>query len=362
MDSVAHVRRPSYLIRCVRAQLRPLDIRLETVEQVLSRYNLRLLHCPRNVSVGQRSRNVVLCTSQGKMVLKCYRKNWRGTSVTYSHSIVAHLSQVGVPATRLVRTHTGATSVRLDDFQYALFEFVPGINYTTRFLSPACREELLAIAGKTLAQFHERLEGFVPEGHHHLGFRSYHHDRHRDTAWHSKTVKELRDRTRQERNLTDQRFADRLVHESDRLIDEYCLLNETLTNASLPRRIIHGDYGLHNILFDQHSNATLTDFELSRIEWRLSEFVLLISRMRRDGLRRLLAAYQQQSPWTAEEREMLPQVWRFRKLRGVIQAWKSFFEPGATHKLRFACQQLRQVNWAYEHRDHLWDLLDGTGT
>ena len=76
MDSVARVRRPTYLVRCVRAQLRPLDISLDVVEQVLSRYGLRLLQVPRNVSVGQRSRNVVLCTSHGKMVLKRYRKSW----------------------------------------------------------------------------------------------------------------------------------------------------------------------------------------------------------------------------------------------------------------------------------------------
>ena len=89
---------------------------------------------------GKRSRNVVLCTSHGKMVLKRYRKSWRGATVTYGHSIVTHLSRVGVPVTRLVRSPTGATSVRLDDHQYALFEYVPGVNYTTRFLSPACRE------------------------------------------------------------------------------------------------------------------------------------------------------------------------------------------------------------------------------
>ena len=251
--------------------------------------------------------------------------------------------------------------MRLDDHQYALFEYVPGVNYTTRFLFPACREKLLVIAGRSLAQLHERLSGFMPEGQHHLGFRSYHHDRHRDAAWHSETVKELRERTRQQENLTDQEFADRLIHESHRLVDEYCRLNETLMSASLPRRIIHGDYGLHNILFDQHSRATIADFELSRIEWRLNEFVLLISRMRWDRLRPLLAAYLQESPWTAEERELLPLVWRFRLLRGVVQAWKSSFEPGAAHKLRSACQYMRQVNWPHEYQEHLSDLLDGAG-
>ncbi|MEN8198403.1 MAG: phosphotransferase, partial [Pseudomonadota bacterium] len=53
-------------------------------------------------------------------------------------------------------------------------------------------------------------------------------------------------------------------------------LEEALGDAQLPRLVIHGDFGIHNMLFHDNESATLLDFELARLEWRLSDLVLVL--------------------------------------------------------------------------------------
>jgi Ser/Thr protein kinase RdoA (MazF antagonist) len=142
------------------------------------------------------------------------------------------------------------------------------------------------------------------------------------------------------------------------VLEELCQLDERLAGARLPRLVIHGDYGLHNILFQPDGTVIPTDFELARLEWRLSDLVLLIPRFRDDGLRCFMAAYQAEFPLSSDEWHFLPDVWKFRKLQGAVQAWSTYFESGgASHKLLSARKNIDQANWALDNRDRLIDLM-----
>ncbi len=132
--------------------------------------------------------------------------------------------------------------------------------------------------------------------------------------------------------------------------------------------IIHGDYGLHNLIF--HPNQTTpVDFELSRLEWRLSELVSCLSKLRySDGshdfesIHAFLGAYLARYPIEEAEWQLLPQAWRYYRLSGTLNYWNSFFETmGPTRKLHKALDALQQADWALQHADEILSLKNEGG-
>ena len=361
---VVHLPRPSRLSEYVNSRLRPLDIEFEVVGEILSQYGLDLTAPPRNLPFSRRSRNVVVDTSAGKKVLKLYRPQWQAGTVRYGHSILARLARLDSPAPRLVARPDGETFIRQADGYYALFDMVRGANYASNFLLRAHRLKLMAVAGQTLARLHRQLEGFVPEGEHHMGFRSYTAGRGRDMAWHMKKVNELKERSRSLTGPEEKLHAGWLIQNSSYILEELARLDETLSGARLPRLVIHGDYGLHNLLFRRDGTATPLDFELARLEWRLSDLVSCLSRVRYargaydfESIQWFLEGYQAAYPLSAEEWRYLPQVWRFYKLQAAVQYWNSYFETGGpTRKLASAQDAMGQADWARRHPELLLEF------
>jgi Ser/Thr protein kinase RdoA (MazF antagonist) len=220
------------------------------------------------------------------------------------------------------------------------------------------------IAGKALARLHHALDGFLPEGSHHLGFVSHTEGWRRDLAWHSAKVDEMKERS-QGLNSEDKVHADWLVQNCSRVLDELGQLDETLRQSALPRLIIHGDYGLHNVVFDRRRDTvTPLDFESSRLEWRLSDLVSALSRLRYGGgvynfesIRSFLEGYQSEVPIGDDEWQYLPLVWRFHKLRASLIYWNSYFETGGpARKLISARDAVRQAEWVVQNHDTLLRL------
>ena len=148
------------------------------------------------------------------------------------------------------------------------------------------------------------------------------------------------------------------------MLDELGQLDETLRNSALTRLIIHGDYGLHNIVFHRSGIVTPIDFESSRLEWRLSDLVSALSRLRyRNGvynfesIRSFLTGYRSVYAIGEEEWQFLPLVWRFHKLRASLIYWNSYFETGGpARKLISARDAVGQADWAMKNPDMLLRL------
>ncbi len=356
-----HAPRPARVAAFIGSRLRPLDIDPDVIGPVLSRYRLELARPPQNLPIGRRGRNVALTTTAGQQVLKLYRPQWQTETIVYEHSILNRLAGLNFPAPRLVATPQGETFVGEGGRNYALFHFMAGTNYTSTYLLRAHRLRLTAMAGQTLARFHWQLQGFVPEGQHHLGFTSYTGARRRDLAWHIEKVSELKERSRGLGEL-EKTHADWLVRHSGALLEELARLDERLSAASLPRLIIHGDYGLHNLLFQQR--AAPLDFELTCLEWRLTDLVSCLARFRFVGdaydvesMRCFMEAYQAEYPLSADEWQWLPQVWRFYRLQAAVQYWNSYFETiGPVRKLISARDSVSQAEWALNHQARLLAL------
>ena len=360
---VPHLPRPSRLSEFVKSRVRSLDIEMETVQTVVDRFGLKLLESPSNLPLSRRTRNLMLHTSAGRKVIKRYRARLEVPTVEYSHSILERLTELNFPGPRLTTAPTGESFVSLDSGNYALFDFVDGTNYSLSFVPPAYRHKLMKVAGQTMGRLHSALAGFLPDGWHHLGFVSYTDDWRRNMAWHAAKVEEMKEKSQSLRDEDDKRHALWLVQNCKYILDELSRVDETLRLAEPTRLIIHGDYGLHNIVFDRDV-VTPIDFESSRLEWRLSDLVSALSRLRYgdgsynfDSIRNFIQGYQEAYPIGAEEWRLLPLVWRFHKLRASLIYWNSYFETGGpARKLISARDAVGQADWAMNNPETLLRL------
>ena len=360
---IPNIPRPSRFSEFIKSRSRSLDIELETVQTVVERFGLKLTEPPKNLPLSRRTRNLQLNTSAGRRVIKRYRPRLDVATITYSHSILERLSELHFPAVRVTATPDGESFVSLDSGNYALFEFVDGTNYSSSFVPPSYRHKLMNIAGQTLGRLHNALAGFMPDGWHHLGFVSYTGDWRRNMAWHSAKVDEMKEKSRALTNEEDKKHADWLVQNCTYILNELAQVDETLRGSGLTRLIIHGDYGLHNIVF-QRNTVTPIDFESSRLEWRLSDLVSALSRLRYsngvynyESIRNFLEGYQAAFPISPEEWRFLPLVWRFHKLRASLIYWNSYFETGGpARKLISARDAVGQADWAIKNPDKLLRL------
>jgi Ser/Thr protein kinase RdoA (MazF antagonist) len=357
---VLHFPRPSRLSEFVKSRMRSLDIEKETVQQVLDQFGLEITKPPSNLPLSRRTRNLMLKTTTGKKVIKRYRARHEVPTILYSHSILERLAKLNFPAPRLSATPAGETFISLESGIYAIFDFVEGNNYSLSFVPPVFRRQLMFTAGQTLGRLHHALADFMPDGCHHLGFETYTGSWRRDLAWHTTKVSEMKERSRTLQNEADKQHANWLVQNCNYILEELGKLDEKLNQSALTRVVIHGDYGLHNIVFDAKNDiVTPIDFESSRLEWRLSDLVSASSRLRyRNGaynfesIRKLLEGYQSEYPIDAEEWHSLPFVWRFHKLRASLIYWNSYFETGGpVRKLISARDAVSQADWVMKNPD-----------
>jgi Ser/Thr protein kinase RdoA (MazF antagonist) len=138
-------------------------------------------------------------------------------------------------------------------------------------------------------------------------------------------------------------------------------LDETLRNVVLPRIVIHGDYGLHNLIYRNLDDAIPVDYELSRLEWRMSDLVSVIGKFRyKDGsydfesITQFMHAYQSEYSISDSEWTIFPLVWKYYKLMKAVQYWKSYFETnGPARKLRSSRHEIERASWALDNPERV---------
>jgi len=356
--------RPRRLSDHINSRIRSLDINRVTVDKILSQSRLRLVAKPQNLPNTRRNTNLIIDTDKGKMVLKKYRPDWKPSTIEFEHSILQKLKDENFPAPRLVMFPDGNTWLNFDGQNFCLFEFIDGRNYSSSFLFRAHRVRMMATSGRTLASLHKQLAGFQPQGQHHLGFKSFHENRLRDVEWHGRKIEELSNLSSKIREPEDKEHARWLIEKGNDLFEDMRELNQILQSDLLPRIIIHGDYGLHNLIYTDLDHAIPVDYELARIEWRLSDLVSVISKFRyKDGrydfesITRFLHSYQEAYPIDDTEWQKFPLVWKYYKLMKGVQYWISYFETsGPVRKLLSSKSEIVHSNWALENPARLTEF------
>ena len=354
--------RPKRVARAISAYFSPAAVDVDQVTRILVHYGLETTGAPKSVATGRRNVNLVLSTTGGRKVLRQYRAGWPLPTIANEHSILYRLAELDFPAPRLVSTTTGQTWVSTAEGNFALFDYIDGANITGRYLSSSRLRRLRTTSGRILAQLHHSLDGFLPEGNHHLGFNSYDQARRRDLAWYTETIPRLKAQSAALADGPQTDDARWLAQNADELLDRISGLRQELAGFDLPRLVIHGDFGLHNMLFRNNDTATLLDFELARLEWRLSEIVMVVGRAGLANSGPFLSAYHDSYPLSDDEWFCLPQVWQLRNLEGAVQNWNTYFEHGIQKNLASARRRIARADFAVAHEVDLRQLRNKVET
>ncbi len=354
MNNFMYVPRPRRLTETLHSMLRSPDIDTGTIESVLAHYEFELAGKPRNLPNTRRNLNLVVDTTAGKAIFKLYRADWRSSTIQFEHAVLQKLRELQFPAPLPLQTRGNQTYVTHQGRHYALFGFLGGRNFSSGFLIRSQRLRLMELAGQRLAALHKTLSGFQPPAEHHLGFTSYTGNRKHDREWHRQKLAVLKAGSATLPDEEQRGLSSWLVDHADWIVQKMDSLDESLEKEGLPRAVIHGDYGLHNLLISRDGTVIPVDFELARLEWRLSDLVSCLSRVRlkdktydQQSIRRFLLGYQSEYPLLPKEMQAFPRVWQFYKLKSAIQYWSSFFETqGPTRKLYSAKDAVKQADWA----------------
>ena len=324
-----------------RARLDRPSIDRDDCAAVLSHYDLRVSRGPRNIGHGWRNDIVTVRTTDGTKVLKRYPSRWNVAAIEHEHSILLWLEQVEFPAVRLARRPNGDTWTTLAGNVYVLFEFSRGRNVTGCIMASARRRSHLTVAGQTLARLHRAMERFVPGGAHHLS---------RDSAIDDRGIT-VRHRTALAR-LVDQPdppsgdagpILQALRAEAGRIQERLEQLDESLHAAPLSRHVIHGDFGLHNLLFRADGTAVVHDFELARVDYRLIDIAAVLSRGEIEPMQAFLEGYRSEAAISSHEWECLAEVWEMYRLCGAVQSWENYVRYGDPRRLRTASRRIDEA-------------------
>jgi Ser/Thr protein kinase RdoA (MazF antagonist) len=328
--------RPGTFRDYLRARSGPPAIPIDVVTEILSAAGLGRPRSVRNLVHGWRTSVVEVATGDGRFVVRRYPDRWSDSAIEHEQSILLELAQRRFPAPRLVGGGDGISLWVEDGARYSVQTFETGVTLAGFYLPRAATERLQRIIGGVLVEFHGVMAGFVPRGSHHLGVDPETGLRRRDLQWHLEAIDRLGERGEIFPTLIGTGGPPSL---RSRLID----LDQSIEEADLPRAIIHGDYGLHNIILRRSGEAVVHDFELSRPEIRLLDVAASLSRIRPEFRSHFLGGVRAADGMEPREMEMLPAVWEWYRIRGAVQSADAYTRLGGEHRRAAVAKRLAEA-------------------
>jgi Ser/Thr protein kinase RdoA (MazF antagonist) len=350
--------RPDRLYHQITFRRRPPKIDMGLLRDILADYGIAARGKIEVPGGPGRSDNVIVETAAGKKLLKRYKDTITPAAALHEHSILVHLAQVGFPSPRLARTTSGETLIQHDGKCYAMFDFIEGyFHYHNYFLLPAQAQRFIATSGRALGALHNVLADFSPAGDHPSGFKSRGEDRWRELSWFTDMLEECRQKLPQLQGADANLMRQMLAEHADRVEGSLRRLDATLAAAAPARLIIHGDYGPYNLLFRRGAPVVILDFELARLDWRLTDLSTALPSFARSRLgfsfqkmKCFLEGYRTSCPIDRTELSLLPSVWQFLTLRRVVVGWQRFCSTGSGRWLVEAQQKLELAGWLAENQ------------
>lgn len=355
--------RPDRLYQRLRYQQRPLPIDADILRAILAEYGLSITGRVAAAGVPGRSQCVICATSAGAVLLKRYKDTIEPAAALHEHSILQRLAQIGFPAPRLKITCRGETLIQHAGGYYALFDALDGyFHYHQHIFLPEQTRQFITMSGAALGALHDALRDFTAEGRNPNGFISRSGDRWRELRWFTERLAQCRQDLAQLPAGHARALGRMLATHASQVEEQLHQLDDMLAAAAPPRLIIHGDYGPYNLFFKRNAPIVILDFELARLDWRLTDLATALPSFAgsRFGfsfakMRRFLDGYQTYCPIDAAELRLLPDVWRFLTLRRVVVCWYRFCKTGGRQWLSEAQRRLDLAEWlvAISHKTFL---------
>ncbi len=242
------------------------------LKEILEQYDLGELVDLERDKRGTVNTSFAIQTVRGdkpaKYFLRMYKKGIREAEIQFEHSLIDHLVRAkSPPVARIFRTRQGKTYLRrFDGAFFAIFEFLPDEDRYT-WVSPHCSGEELANSAIVLAQFHNAVSGFKPEG-----------------QRNEPKIVELLPQIASNIATCPERskhtaFDACLLEHLDMLLRD---IDVTLAKLSepgaleLPQLIIHCDYHPGNLKFRGSQVTGLFDFDWSKVDARCFDVALAL--------------------------------------------------------------------------------------
>jgi Ser/Thr protein kinase RdoA (MazF antagonist) len=233
----------------------------EELAQVLSHYDIGVIHQAKPLSAGsRRAPKLVITSERGKFLLKRRPKGKDDLyHVAFSHAIQSRLSEMEFPLAPLVATcDEKNTILHLNNRIYELFEFVTGSRYDGS-------AEATADTGRQLANFHRYLTDFAEKS---PTLQSY-----GDGAWKplrgsfhdSSTVRTHLKTTGTEKAAGQDKKLQRTAEILMALYNASSIRVSELGFDSWPEQIVHGDWHPGNMLFSNSKLTAVLDFDSVKI-------------------------------------------------------------------------------------------------
>jgi len=358
--------RPRKLYMIVATPCRPLPIDESQVRGILTAYDLGPLRCCRRLAIGPtRSKNLVVEVGSGKKILKQYKTTMNIDGINYEHAVLKHLATNDFPAPRLVPNREGETCLEMEGKYYAIFDFIPGVSYVDYFIPFWRRRAFLTEAGRTLARYHQIMDGFVPAGRKLNGLTPDGERWWQGQDWYAAIFAEYEDlfKQRSDKSALDQFFLLRM----DGLTQSFVELDLALRDSwdSLPKVVVHGDYRPGNLFFDRGNLVAVLDFECVHLGPRSTEVISALWRftgqevgfLNYDRARIFFQAYSSVCPLKAREIELMPDIFRWRRLRGLVYHLRDYLELGNPLKIRYAHQSVTWIDEMEKNGDQMVEFL-----
>lgn len=362
--SVYLLPRPDRLYKQLRSRQAQATIARERVQNILSAFGIQYYDRGEVPNGSGRSDNLIVWTNVGKKLLKGYKTTLDYDAIIHEHSILRRLADVRFPAPRLNLAMNGQSIHQMGERYFAMFDVLEGyFQYHNYLFLPKHSRRFLTCAGQALGDLHTALEDFTPAGCQVNGFKSSDGDRWRDLDWYRNKLDASRRMTLADLVHRDVGEASRLMAQARWIDERLCALDAELGAAALPRLIIHGDYGPYNLFFKPDEPVVILDFELARLDWRLTDLATAIGFFAKDRLglhrgkmRLFLESYRSRSPIGQDELALLPAVWQFLTLRRAIVCWHRYTQTEASNWLSEALQKLELAQWLDHSREMLTNI------
>ena len=335
------------------------------ISALVSTYGLSLLQPAKKLETDGRSNNWVLITNKGKKILKKYKPSVEAEQILHEHAILSQLALFQFPAPRLNKNLHSETLTLIENSRFAMFDFLDGyFQYHEQIYFPNQTNTFLELAALSLASLHESLRDFTPVGKNPNGFISKEGPRWLGLNWYLEKLTANKQQT-QESLKGSLGYELNMIHSRGKWIeDRLSVLDEILTTAPLDRVIIHGDYGPYNLLFKNGKPVVIIDFELARLDWRLTDLATSMNTFTRNRMgfqqkkmRRFIQAYQSASNVGAEQLDYLPVVWEYLSLRRLIVCWSRALETGQKKWLVESLDRMQIIDWITMHKSDMLKLV-----
>lgn len=300
---------------------------------------------------------VVTLVGDQRVVVRRYPAGFDEPWIRFEHSILRHLEARGFPVPRTIPTDGSERVTQIGGRYYAVFEHCRGMAMTRPWVR-ALQPGLTALVGRTLAWYHELMDGFQPDGRHAvqgLGYREC-----------LEQLERYRQRVGSRRPATayDEFFLEHVKGITKWTASLGALLERALSGSATT--VIHGDFSPSNLLFRRGRVVGVLDFTTAHLDARLADVAKMLiacSKSTRFGPRlylartkTLLESYQARYPLRADELALLPTMMIYNRLRGLGKLLHEWDTEGRRDSARWFIQNVRLARWIRGHEAQIQRL------